>query len=332
MVDIELLLSKVDILEYISQYADFVEKNGGNWCCSPLNPNDTDPSFEVNTELQRFYDFSTDKYGDVLQFVMEYNHCNVPQAVNILLKYTGLSENEIEKYNPVDIISFLKKYERQFKKDKCVNYKILGNDYMNRYSFDESKFDSWINEGIPMELIQKYNIRYDSINNAIVIPMYDNHGNIVNVSNRTLYKDFRERKIPKYIYSYGWNGGSIDILWGYSFKENEIKKSNKILIVEGVKSVLKLEAFGYNNAVAILTSHLNSLQLKELLKIGCNEFILALDTNIDIRKDQNIMKLKRYGNLTFIHDYKNRLGMKDSPCDGGKELFDELYETRFVIR
>lgn len=331
MVDIELLLSKIDILEYISQYGDFIEKNGGNWCCSPLNPNDTDPSFEVNTELQRFYDFSTEKYGDVLQFVKEYNNCDTSEAVDMLLKYAGLSEDEIEQYKPIGIVEFLKKYERRFKKVKETNYKILNSNYMDRYNFDESKFSSWVQEGIPIDIIRKYGISYDKLNNAIVIPMYDNNGNIVNISNRTLYSDFRNRKIPKYIYSFGWNGGGIDILWGYSFKKDIIKESKKIIIVEGVKSVLKLEAFGYDNVVAILTSHLNTLQMQQLIQSNVKEFIFALDMNVNIRNDSNIMLLRRYGKLSFLRDYRKRLGEKDSPCDGGKELFDELYNGRYVI-
>ena len=60
MIDIDVLISKINIVDYIGQYADLIKKNGAYWCCSPLNPNDTDPSFEISEELQRFYDFSTE--------------------------------------------------------------------------------------------------------------------------------------------------------------------------------------------------------------------------------------------------------------------------------
>lgn len=332
MIDIDALVSQINIVEYIRQYADLIEKNGEYWCCSPLNPNDTDPSFEVSEELQRFYDFSTEKYGGILQFIKEYHHCNFVEALNIALEYCGIDATELKKYEPIPILTYLRKYERQFKKEKKTNYKILNSNYMDIYDFEESKFQNWIKEGISLDVIQKYNIRYDKLNNSIVIPMYDNNGNIVNISNRTLYPDYRKRKIPKYIYSFGWNGGSIDILWGYSFKKDSIDKSKKIIIVEGVKSVLKLESFGYDNVVAILTSHLNSLQMQQLIKANVKEFIFALDMNVNIKKDSNIMLLKRYGKLSFIKDYRNRLGEKDSPCDGGKELFDELYNNRFVVK
>ena len=331
MIDIDVLISKINIVDYIGQYADLIKKNGAYWCCSPLNPNDTDPSFEISEELQRFYDFSTEKYGGVLQFIMEYNHCNFPKAIDIAMEYCGLTEEEIKQYEPLDIIKCLKNYKRQLKEEKSTNYKILDSNYMSRYIFSEDKFKGWIMEGIPVELIQKYQIKYDGFSNCIVIPMYDNNGNIVNISNRTLYDDYKQRKIPKYIYSYSWNGGGIDILWGLSFHKNSIKKKNRVIIVEGVKSVLKLESFGYDNAVAILTSHLNTLQLKELIKCNVKEYIIALDNNVNVRKDSNLMLLKRYGKLSYIHDYRKRLKEKDSPCDGGKELFDELYKERFVI-
>lgn len=331
MIDIDALVEKINIVDYVGQYADLIKKNNNYWCCSPLNPNDTDPSFEISEELQRFYDFSTEKYGGVLQFIMEYNNCSFTKAIQIAMDYCGVTENDIQQVETLDIIKCLNKYKRQLKKEKATNYKILSNNYMDRFSKNKDIFRNWILEGIPMELIDKYKIAYDEFSNCIVIPIYDNDGNIVNISNRTLYTDYKERKIPKYIYSYGWNGGGLDILWGLSFHRNSIKKKSKVIVVEGVKSVLKLESFGYDNAVAILTSHLNTLQLKELIRCNVKEYIIALDNNIDVSKDSNLMLLKRYGKLSYIHDYRKRLKEKDSPCDGGKELFDELYKDRFIV-
>ena len=51
------LIDSVDILEYISQYADFEEKGGEYWCLSPLKSENT-PSFSVRRETNTFYCFS----------------------------------------------------------------------------------------------------------------------------------------------------------------------------------------------------------------------------------------------------------------------------------
>ena len=60
--EVDDILEQVDILEYISQYCDFEEKNGEYWALSPFKEEKT-PSFSVNTEKQRFYDFSSGAGG-----------------------------------------------------------------------------------------------------------------------------------------------------------------------------------------------------------------------------------------------------------------------------
>lgn len=60
--EISELLESVDILDYISQFAEFEEKNGEWWCLSPLRDEKT-PSFSVRRETQQFYDFSSGKGG-----------------------------------------------------------------------------------------------------------------------------------------------------------------------------------------------------------------------------------------------------------------------------
>ena len=43
------LIESIDILDYISQYTEFTEKNGEYWALSPFKDEDT-PSFAVRKE------------------------------------------------------------------------------------------------------------------------------------------------------------------------------------------------------------------------------------------------------------------------------------------
>lgn len=58
------LIESVDILEYISQYTEFTEKNGEYWALSPFKDEKT-PSFSVRKETNSFYDFSSGIGGNV---------------------------------------------------------------------------------------------------------------------------------------------------------------------------------------------------------------------------------------------------------------------------
>lgn len=77
------LIESVDILEYISQYTEFTEKNGEYWALSPLKDENT-PSFSVRKEENSFYDFSSGIGGNVLTFIRYYNRCGYQKAIEIL--------------------------------------------------------------------------------------------------------------------------------------------------------------------------------------------------------------------------------------------------------
>ena len=83
------ILEQVDILEYISQYCDFEEKNGEWWALSPFKDEKT-PSFSVNTEKQKFYDFSSGAGGNLISFVQRYHNCNFIEALNMIKKYANM--------------------------------------------------------------------------------------------------------------------------------------------------------------------------------------------------------------------------------------------------
>ena len=72
--------------------------------------------------------------------------------------------------------------------------------------------------------------------------------------------------------------GQIDFLYGWYKSQEEILQKKEVIIVEGAKSVMKLYQYGYRNAVAALTSHLNEHQLLPLIKAGCDVVIALIRT------------------------------------------------------
>ena len=84
------LIESVDILDYISQYTDFTEKNGEYWALSPLKDENT-PSFSVRKETNSFFDFSSGIGGNVLTFIRYYDKCSMAEAVEKLKKYSGFN-------------------------------------------------------------------------------------------------------------------------------------------------------------------------------------------------------------------------------------------------
>ena len=87
------LIESVDILEYVSQYTEFTEKNGEYWALSPFKDEKT-PSFSIRKETNSFYDFSSGIGGNLLTFIRYYD----------IISFSG-SNRENHKKTPCDLVA-----------------------------------------------------------------------------------------------------------------------------------------------------------------------------------------------------------------------------------
>jgi len=323
--EVDDILEQVDILEYISQYCDFEEKNGEYWALSPFKEEKT-PSFSVNTEKQRFYDFSSGAGGNLIHFIRRYNDCGFIDAINILKKYANITEDSERAIGRLESTKVAKRFKRKSPTSKESKSVVLSPNYMERYEFDEDKLQAWVDEGIDLETMKKFGVCYDSFSNRIVFPIKNYAGDIINVCGRTLEKDFKEKGLRKYTYFKPF-GGSLDTLFGFSDNRQSIMDKREVIVFEGSKSVMLAHSWGIENTCAILTSHLNPQQFLFLVKLGVR-VVFALDKEIDIYQDRHIQKLKRYVTIEHICDGDDILDEKMSPVDMGKEMFLRLYEER----
>ena len=206
-----------------------------------------------------------------------------------------------------------------------VEYEILPSDYMSRYEFDLSKLKPWIDEGISPKTLWKFEVRFDNQSNRIVYPIKNLNGEIINVSGRTADPDWKEKKLRKYTYTHPL--GVLDVLYGLYENKEAIEDANEVVLFEGAKSVMKAREYGICNTAALLTSHLNELQMKILIGMGV-DIVFALDKGIDILEDKHILPLRNFVSVKYICDTENLIREKDSPVDSGKEAFLKLYSKR----
>lgn len=316
------ILDAVDIVEYISQYVELVQNGAEYWGLSPFKEEKT-PSFSVRRETHTWYDFSSGLGGNTITFVMNYFKVSVAEAVKILKKYAGC-ENDDNAMQKLSATLVCKKYARAKLPQKECTAKPLAENYMDKYEKRLDKLQVWLNEGISMESLEKFDVRYDGFSNRLVYPIRDEHGKIVNIGGRTLDNDWKEKGLRKYTYFYKW--GAIELVYGLSENIKYIQEKKEIMVFEGCKSVLLADTWGIHNCVAILTSHLNSSQMKLLAKLGYR-VVFALDKDVDVKTDRNINKLKQYINVEYLFDKDGLLDDKDSPVDKGREVFKELYDN-----
>lgn len=322
------ILAQVDILEYISQYCDFEEKNGEWWALSPFKDEKT-PSFSVNTEKQNFYDFSSGAGGNLISFIERYNNCGFIEALNILKRYANITEDSERAIFRLESAKIAKRFRQKKSTPKEAKNITLPDNYMDRYEFNCKKLQSWVDEGISLETMKKFGVRYDSFSNRIVFPIKSYDGKIINICGRTLENDFKSKGVRKYTYFKPL--GTLNTLYGFSDNKQSILEKKEVIIFEGSKSVMLANEWGINNTCAILTSHLNPQQLLFLIKLGIR-VVFALDEDINISDDNNIKRLSRYVTIDYIYDKDKILESKMSPVDMGKDIFLKLYNERKRMR
>lgn len=319
------IMSAVDIVEYIQRYTELKPIGGGEYKgLSPFTSERT-PSFFVNANKQKFFDYSggSGYGGNIAEFVKRMNNCTFPEAINILKAYAGIDDSDMP-VNRLAADSVAKRFRRSADKS-IVSHTYLPDNVMDGYVWDEEKLKPWFDEGISYDVMRKFQVRFDPPSNRIVYPIRDMDGRVINVAGRTLVPDWKELGLRKYTYMYAL--GTLDTLCCYWENRKAIAEKKEIIVVEGAKSVMKLCGWGYENAAAICTSHLNSAQQGLLIKLGCS-VVFALDAEVNVRQDSNILKLRSYTQVYTLENWDKLLGEKDAPVDKGKEVFETLYNKR----
>ena len=240
-----------------------------------------------------------------------------------------------------NIEAYQSKKDYYKKKNNHIPFKYYEKNTMN--FFDYYLPYEWAKDGITLQELKKFNVRYYSSENQMIIPHYDSDTNLVGIRIRAFNEEdiikgkYRPLKLENIIYSHPLSQFCYG-LW--NTKEN-IRQTQKAIIFESEKSVLLAEQLEYNNAVAACGSNISKVQIQQLINYGAKEIIIAFDKeykNREKKEEQYYNKLykiaeryKLYCNMSFIFDFENILKEKQSPIDNNIEQFNYLLEKRIRL-
>lgn len=213
--------------------------------------------------------------------------------------------------------------------------------------FDDVYHMDWINEGISIETMQKYEIKWYEYRQQIVIPNRNENGDLVGIRIRNMLPDAEAKYMPLYLL----NGSNFKfpsgrVFYGEYQNVEAIKRKKKVFIVEAEKSVLKSDTwFGDENyTLALYGSVLTKEKLDKLLEWGVTTFIIGLDSDFNEYGDDDYTKFEEnvFDMAKMIKPYSdeiyvvyNNQGYKDaykySPFDFTREQFDVLWENKEKI-
>ena len=318
---------KIDLREYAEKTVDFVKQSGDTqFAVCPFHEEKT-ASLAVTPEI--FHCFGCGKYGNLYTWIQLTEHVTFDQAVQ---KVADITNSDIHEYIESETLSFYKMMGKiNRKKIRPVsdrNILDIDKDYYQKFK-DEIP-QEWVDEGILPEEMKKYEIRIDPMSNRIVYPVYSDDGKLISIKGRTRFKDYKQLNIMKYMNYYKL--GLLDYFQGMKQAKPYIKDKKEIIIFEGIKSVMKVDAWGYHNSVSAETSSLNEYQIELLVKMQIRDIVIAFDKDVSVNKIRKCTELlRKFSNVWVVYDKWNLLKEKDSPPDRGEEIWNILYERRVKI-
>jgi hypothetical protein len=237
-----------------------------------------------------------------------------------------------------------------------VELQVFDDMILNK--FEDIYHQSWIDDNISIETMEKYNIKYYDYGNQIIIPCYNEYNQLIGIRARNLdpnanakyipYKDIDWRNGNKGWYKF--NVGST--FYGLNHNLPAIRKFKKVIICESEKSVLQGDTyFGDNNIILGMYGSAMTKQKRDmLLELGIDEIIIAIDFDYI---EENYSNKQEYEPLTDWERYEEKVykiadmfkgwckvsaivdyhpeHKKDCVTDYGKNKFNKLYKERITI-
>ena len=344
--DLRMQLTENDIKNLLAKYGVFSQAENDSTIIFPTachNLENGSPKLYYYKKDKIFKCYTEcNKMFDIFELIIKMKRLrgreiNLREAIGT----TGLEQNmEV----PAEILADLEYLHRlknanNLTENEKEDAKILDKKIIDGFSFNLQGLKPWIAEGISIDTLKKYNIRYDQVANAIIIPNLNHEGELVGIRGRFFNKDAIAKYMP-----IRYNGVFLSHPTGkylYGFYENEeiIRKKRVAIIFEGEKSVMKMDTLFPDFCVALSTSgkKITLEQQSALIKLNLHEVVLAYDkdyTNAEERKEklkeyeQVIKMIEPYCKTSIIMDYNDYLGYKDSPIDRGREIFEKLMKER----
>lgn len=302
---------------------------------------DTFDIFELIGERQRLLG---NKYTfiDCMKYV-----CNI----------LGLDFNNSDNLNITNNESFINSNLKRFtSKANKTELRIYDDSILNK--FQNWYHQSWLDDNISVESMDKYNIKYYDYGNQIIIPCYNQYNQLIGIRARNVDPNASAKYIPYKDINWrngddGWykfNVGST--FYGLNHNVQAIQTTKKVIICESEKAVLQGDTyFGKHNIILGMYGSAMTKQKRDiLLELGIDEVIIAIDFDYT---EESYSNKKEYEPLTDWEIYENKVykiadmfkgwcnvsaivdynpeHKKDCVTDYGKQKFIKLYKERVNV-
>lgn len=301
-VKIDEIRNSVNILDIISNHVS-LKKRGKNFIGLCPFHNEKTPSFTVSEDKQIFHCFGCHAGGDVFKFLMLFKNISFIEAVQEIAEQVGVkinfsndsfSEEQTLQESYFEINVFAARYfsnnllnsddgeiARQYFKKRNIKpntLKVFGlgyakSDWSDLYSLlKENGFN--LDKAAALGLIEKKSdgTFYDKFRERVIFPIFSANGRVIAFGGRILGSNPNTAKYlnspESLIYS------KRKSLYGLYHSKDEIRKLDKVILVEGYMDLISLFQSGIKNVVASSGTALTEEQVLMLSRYTRNIIVL----------------------------------------------------------
>ncbi len=296
--EIDNLIDRADIVDIVGKRVDLKRAGVNQKACCPFHGEKT-PSLVVSQAKGIWKCFGCGEGGNVISFVMQYDHLTYPEAIKAVAHEVGFKLTEVNEYteeekeeyrkretmaavNEMALKFFTEQFEKseeaqkyaygRWKKEHCqemsIGFAPDSWDGLKKYALEEGWTETLLVELGLLKLKSDGKGSYDAYRNRIVIPIRTTAGKIEGFTARDISTPKDPKKAPpKYInscdsllYSKSKSVFGLDVAFRTAVKEK------KFYIVEGGPDVVKLQSINILNTVASLGTAWTTDQFRKLSK------------------------------------------------------------------
>lgn len=295
----------------------------------------------------------------LFNFIMKVKNCTFSESVTFLASEMGISNRYgfntryISSNRELSKIDKYIQIRKHIKKENIYLPKIETN--VLNYFEDDVFYSGWIREGISINTMKSFGIRWYELQKHIIIPHTNINGELVGIRRRSLQeRDANNKYMPETIQGVTYTHSLNMNLYGLDKHIAGIKKTKKVLIVESEKSVMLAHEYYGESAFVVATCGFNISNWHRdlLLSLGVEEVMLGYDRDYDPQEfedfDQNSEEYKKYERFvnriySLAHKFTSycrtyvlwdNLGLLDkkmSPFDKGRETLETLMKNKIEI-
>ncbi|MGM0441476.1 MAG: DNA primase [Elusimicrobiota bacterium] len=299
---VDKIRSHTDIVRLIEEYFP-LKKTGNNYkALCPFHQEKT-PSFVVSPEKQLYHCFGCGASGNVFNFVMEMEKIDFPEALRRLAQRNNIEIDNFQsgkyqkkrelKKEVTELNSRAAKFYHRYLysdsgksilnilKDRGIDESVIKKFHLGYAPGGNKIVNSAKKAGIGEEILLKSGLvgksksgrLYDKFQNRIMFPIFDERGDIKGFGGRVVDDDDQ----PKYL-----NTAQTEvfekkkILYGLYQGKDQIRKTGKLVLLEGYMDVISAYQNGIPFVVAALGTALTSQHVYKL-KHWVDDIIICFD-------------------------------------------------------